>query len=209
MDWIYYIALLVVLVFGLFVNILGLPGLWVMVAGYVVYAWVTGWNVYVGWKSLIAIFVLAVLAELVEFFAGAAGSKAAGGRKRGMIGAIVGGFLGAIFLSVIPIPIVAQVIGACLGAFLGAAVMEYSDRDAAHSLRVGIGAAKGRFVGIVSKLGFGIAMFIVALVAGFPVSSTPANIRVGRGFMPATTQQSTPATMPLTLPATTTAPVLP
>src|SRR5947207_13048304 len=166
MDWVYYICLAVVLIFGLFVNILGLPGLWVMVGGYVIYAWLTGWNIFVGWPSLVAIFVLAAVAELVEFFAGAAGSKAAGGRTRGMIGAVVGGFLGAIFLSVIPIPIVAQIIGACLGAFLGAAFMEYTDKDAAHSLRVGFGAAKGRLAGILSKLAFGIVMLIVALAAG-------------------------------------------
>jgi uncharacterized protein YqgC (DUF456 family) len=126
----------------------------------------------VGWPSLIAIIVLALLAEAAEFLAGAAGSKAAGGRKRGMIGAIVGGFLGAIFLSIIPIPIVAQIIGACLGAFIGAAVMELSDKGAAHSLRVGVGAAKGRFMGIISKLGFGIAMLVVALWAGFPAGGT-------------------------------------
>src|SRR6185503_18261826 len=102
-----------------------------------------------------------------------AGSKSAGGRKRGMIGAIVGGFLGAIFLSIIPIPIVSQIVGACLGAFIGAALMEYTDKDIQHSMRVGVGAAKGRLWGILSKLLFGCLMLIVAVFAALPIG-TPA-----------------------------------
>jgi uncharacterized protein YqgC (DUF456 family) len=164
----YYLLLFVLLLVGWFVNILGLPGLWLMVGAYGLYGVITGWGVYVGWQSMTIMLLLALAAEAVEFFAGAAGAASAGGRKRGLIGAIVGGFLGAIFLSVIPIPVVAQVVGACLGAFVGAAVMEFTDKDLAHSLRVGVGAAKGRFWGIVSKLAFGVAMFLVAMIAGLP-----------------------------------------
>src|SRR5690348_13712796 len=105
MDWIYYLLLLVVLLTGLLINVLGLPGLWLMVAGFGGYALLTRWGNYVGWPSLIALIVIGLIAEAVEFLAGAAGSRAAGARRRGMIGAIVGGFLGAIFLSIIPIPI--------------------------------------------------------------------------------------------------------
>ena len=32
MDWVYYAVLLTLLLVGLFLNIVGLPGLWVMVA---------------------------------------------------------------------------------------------------------------------------------------------------------------------------------
>jgi uncharacterized protein YqgC (DUF456 family) len=200
MDIVYYLILLAVLLVGWFINIVGLPGLWLMVAALGIYGLVTGWNTYVGWPSLIWLVVLGALAEVVEFVAGAAGSKAAGGRKRGMIGAIVGGFLGAIFLSVIPIPIVAQVVGACLGAFIGAAVMEFTDKDAAHSIRVGIGAAKGRFWGIVSKLAFGLPMFIIAAWAALPYQdATP--IAAPTIVMPSTTAPATTTTAPTTLPS--------
>jgi uncharacterized protein YqgC (DUF456 family) len=204
MNFLYYFILFLVLLIGLAINLLGLPGLWLMVAGFGIYAFATGWNVFVGWPSLIALLVLALLAEVVELFAGAAGATAAGGRTRGMIGAVVGGFIGAIGFSFIPVPVVAQIVGACLGAFIGAGVMEYSDRDLAHSLRVGYGAAKGRFWGIVSKLAFGVVMLIVALAAAFPyvraprspIATTPTTLR-------ATTQ---PATIPTSLPTTTLAP---
>ena len=205
MHILYYLLLLILLLFGWFLNVLGLPGLWLMVAAFGIYALATGWDVYVHWPSLIAMVVLAGIAELVEFFAGAAGSNAAGGRTRGAVGAIAGGFLGGIFLTfLLPIPIVGTIVGACAGAFIGAAVMEFTDKDITHSLRVGVGAAKGRFLGIVSKLAFGLVMFLVAVIAAFPRHGmTPA---ASAGPLP----RATPATLPA-LPATvpTTAPAAP
>ena len=53
-------------------NLLGLPGLWIMVLGHGLFAWVTGWNTYVGLPSLVTITVIAGVAEIVEFAAGAA-----------------------------------------------------------------------------------------------------------------------------------------
>ena len=37
---------------GLIINILGLPGLWLMVGSVGVYAWLTHVGVYVGWPTL-------------------------------------------------------------------------------------------------------------------------------------------------------------
>ena len=167
MDVAYYSLLIVVLLLGWFVNILGLPGLWLMVIGHVGFALATGWDVYVGWHSTIALVLLALAAEAAEFFAGAAGSAAAGGRKRGMFGAIVGGFIGGIVGTPI-LPVIGTIVGACAGAFVGAAIMEMTDKDTAHSLRVGVGAAKGRFWGIVFKLAFGLPMLIVSAITAFP-----------------------------------------
>jgi uncharacterized protein YqgC (DUF456 family) len=167
-EWIYYILLILMGLCGLFVTLLGLPGLWLMVAAYAGYAWLTRWDVYIGWPSMIALLVLAALAEVVEFFAGAAGSKAAGGRKRGMFGAVVGAVIGGIVLSPV-FPVVGTIFGACLGAFIGAAVLEFYDRDARHAFRVGMGAARGRFYGIISKLAFGMAMFIILVIAALPL----------------------------------------
>ena len=170
----YYIILAILLLIGWFVNILGLPGLWLMVLAHV------------GWPSTIAMVLLALAAELAEFLAGAAGSAAAGGRKRGMFGAIAGGILGGIFLTfLIPIPIIGTIVGACAGAFIGAAVLEYSDKDAGHAWRVGIGEAKGRFWGIVSKLGFGFVMFLTSAWTAVPLgrigATTPVPVTAPAG----------------------------
>jgi uncharacterized protein YqgC (DUF456 family) len=194
----YYIILIILMLTGLFLNILGLPGLWLIVISYIGYALLTGWDTYAGWPSIVIIVLLALGAELVEFLAGAAGSHAAGGRKRGMAGAIVGGIVGGIVgTAVIPVPIVGTIIGACAGAFGGAFLLEYMDKDHEHAMRVGIGAAKGRFWGIVWKSLFGLAMFLVAALAGLPWGDGPT-------ITPANTLPTTTTTMPATMTTTTT-----
>jgi len=167
MDVLYYVLLIAVLALGWLVNILGLPGLWLMIVAYVGYAFATGWDVHVGWPSTIVLVVLASLAEVFEFFAGAAGSAAAGGRKRAVVGAIIGGFIGGIVGTPL-LPIIGTIVGACAGAFLGAAVMELSDKGLAQSMRIGVGAAKGRFWGTLGKLAFGLVMFFVAVLTALP-----------------------------------------
>jgi len=171
MIWLYYIILLLVLLSGVFLNVLTLPGLWLMVAGVGLYGWATGWNNLIGWPSLGTLFGLAVLAEIIEFLAGAAGAKSAGGSKRGAAGSIIGGIIGAIFLSfLVPIPIVGTVVGICLGAFAGAAVVEWMiGKDLKQSALIGAGAAKGRFYGIIIKIAFGVVMLLIGLWAAFPM----------------------------------------
>src|SRR3712207_1503794 len=102
MDWVYYILTLLVMLVGMFLNIIGLPGIWLMIGAVGVYAWLTRADNYVGTVSLIVLVGLGVLAEVVEFLAGSAGAKKAGGSKRSAMGAIVGAIIGGIFLSVIP-----------------------------------------------------------------------------------------------------------
>jgi uncharacterized protein YqgC (DUF456 family) len=193
LDWLYYILLLILCVVGLFINILGLPGLWLMVAAYGAFWWATASRGYVGVWSAVTIIVLALLAELVEFLAGAAGSKAAGGSKRGMAGAIIGGIVGGLAGTPL-LPVVGTIVGACLGSFIGAFVIELAiGRTHEDSLKIGVGAAKGRFMGIVAKLAFGIAILFVALICAIPTGRTSASTPV----------VAAPTTLPFTQPATT------
>jgi len=171
-DWLIYISLGFVLIFGLFLNLIGLPGLWLMLAAHAVYAWST-WPRFAGWESLVALLGLALLAELAEFLAGAAGSKSAGGTLRSAGGAIGGGIVGAIAGQIfIPIPIVGAVAGACIGSFAGAAALESTHVNADvetttmhwdRARRVGWGAFKGRLAGILIKSSIGIVMLVVSL----------------------------------------------
>jgi uncharacterized protein len=192
LDLVYYLALIALLITGLFVNLLGLPGLWLMIAAAAAYAWATRWA-HVGWQSLTALLVLAVIAEAVELVAGSAGAKKAGGSKRGMIGAVIGGLLGGFFLTfLVPVLILGTVVGVCLGTFIGALVAELLvGKEMDHSVQIGIGAAKGRLLGTLLKTLFGVAMLIVAVVTAFPYPS-----RASSGTVP------TPATSPVMAPST-------
>jgi uncharacterized protein len=174
MVWLYYFLLLIVLLIGLGITVLGLPGLWVMLLAVIIYAWITHW-IYVAGTSLIAISILCVLAETVELFAGAAAAKKAGAGKRAMIFASIGAIVGGILFSFIPIPILAQIVGACVGAGAGALIAELSSgTTAGASFRIGVGAAKGRLIGTILKLIFGMVILITSLIAALPVGKKPA-----------------------------------
>lgn len=171
MVWVYYTLMVIFQVAGLIVTLIGLPGLWLMVGALILFGVVTGWTQHIGWQATIAMLVLATLAEVVEFLAGAAGSKQAGASKRGMAGAIVGGLVGAIvFTPLIPIPIVGTIAGMCIGSFGGAFAVEMLiGKKVQQSAAVGWGAAKGRFWGTVLKLVFGVIMFLVAAICALPI----------------------------------------
>ena len=195
LSWLYYVLLFAIFVTGWGLNILGLPGLWLMLFGHIAFAYATGWDHYTGWTAVIILFVLAVAAEVIEFIAGAAGSRAAGGTRRGMIAAIGGGFLGGIAGSIlIPVPIVGTIIGAVGGSFAGAGVIEKMIHpNNERAFRIALGAAKGRLLGIIIKSGVGLVMGIVSLVAALPLGPPPPRIPASQ---PATRPATSPSTSP-------------
>ena len=179
MDWLLYLCLLIALLFGLLITLMTLPGLWLMLAATAGYAWLTHWS-YIGWRTLTVLLVLALTADFLETAAAGAGAKRAGAGRRGLWGAIIGGILGGIFLTFIPIPIVSTLIGVCFGTFLGAMIAELSSgREVGRSAIIGVGAATGRLKGTFLKLGFGLLMLVIALGAALPVRRhAPAPVRI-------------------------------
>lgn len=169
MIWIYYLLLLAACLLGLILSIFTLPGLWLMLGASAFYAWGTGQR-YIGRHTLLALLLMALASEIVEIAMASRATRKAGGSRRAAVGGIVGAVLGGVFLTFVPIPVVSTIVGVCLGSFLGAALFELiGGADASHSLRVGVGAATGKFMGLLSKISFGIAMLIVILLTGLPM----------------------------------------
>jgi uncharacterized protein YqgC (DUF456 family) len=167
LAWAYYILLILISMGALALVVLTLPGLWLMTAAAAVYALLTHEH-YVGRDSLIALFLLSLIGEILEFFAGGAMAKRAGGSRSGAWGAIVGGIIGGIIGSFV-LPIVLTIVGICIGSFVGAAAFELLGGGQADlAVRVGWGAAKGRFVGMMMKLAIGAVMAGIILVTAFP-----------------------------------------
>lgn len=169
MLYVYAAVLLAVNTAGLALIPFGLPGIWLMALSTVGVAW-WQWDAgMIGVPTVIAVLVLAALAEVFELLSSVAGTKVAGGTRWGSWGGLAGGLGGAIFFTgLIPIPVVGTVFGACLGALTGAAAFELlGGRELKPALRSGSGAAAGRFVGTTIKLGFGFAVWAVAAVAAF------------------------------------------
>ena len=74
MPIVYYALLLLVLLAGLVLTVVTLPGTWVMLLGFILYALLTRSAGYVGWRSVVALFALAALAEMVDIFGSGAGA---------------------------------------------------------------------------------------------------------------------------------------
>lgn len=138
----------------------GLPGTFVIAALALVHGLLTGF-LPLTLSFVLILFGLAVLAEVIEFFLGAAAAKKFGGSNQAMWGAVLGGFAGAVFASGIA-PVIGTLLGAFAGAFIGAFLFEYLHlKNADNALRVGFGAFLGAVSGKLMKITLGIAMVVM------------------------------------------------
>jgi uncharacterized protein YqgC (DUF456 family) len=150
-------------VLGLVLVPLGLPGLWVMVAGIIGYGWLTDFRS-LGVATIVVVAGLALLGEIMETWLGFRFAKTYGGSRRAAWGALVGGIVGAVMG--VPVPLVGSVIGAFLGSFAGAALLEYaSSRTAETAVRAGWGAVLGRAAAAAAKMALGVVIAIIGVLA--------------------------------------------
>ena len=157
------LILAVVIILSLILIVLGLPGLWIMVASAVVYNMIVPGDP-IGWVSLIAVAVLALVAELLEFTMTGRYARKYGGSRRAGWGAILGGIIGAMVG--FPVPIVGPIIGAFVGSFAGALVAELTGgASATDATRVAKGALIGRVVSTMLKIGIGFTIGIWIFIA--------------------------------------------
>lgn len=171
MDWLYAAILLLVNGVGFFLVVLGLPGNWLMVIAAVGVSWISRQSgpPLISNAVLWVLVGLAVLGEVVELAAGAAGSRRAGGSWRGSAGALIFGLVGGIVGTfAIPIPVIGSVLGACVGAFAGAMAGELrGGRSVQDAAMIGRGAFTSRLVGTVLKVAIAAVILAVATVASF------------------------------------------
>ena len=161
------ILLIIVNAFWLMLGVFSLPGNWLMIITTILFAlWQKNiFSVY----TIIAAIVLAVIGEILEFIAGAAGTKAAGGGKKAMAAAIIGAIVGAIVGTVIiPIPIFGTLLGSAIGAALAVLFVERKGgKELKQSLKIATGAGLGRFVGLGAKFIAGVIIWLVFAIAAF------------------------------------------
>src|SRR5205809_7156573 len=82
-------------ILGLVLVPLGLPGLWVMVAGVVGYGWLTDFRS-VGVATIVAVVGLAFLGEIIDAWLGFGFARTFGGSAGSAWGPLVGGIVGAV-----------------------------------------------------------------------------------------------------------------
>ncbi len=149
--------------------IFGLPGNWLMVLTTCAFAWWQREQGVFSVVTLVAITVLAVAGELIEFIAGVGGARKAGSSRLISLGAIVGAIFGAILGTVlIPVPVLGTILGASAGAGLVVWAAEImAGQEMEHSIRRGVGAGMGQLLGILGKVAVGVVIWIVVAVAVF------------------------------------------
>ncbi len=172
------VVLVLLLLTSWVTNVLGIPGNWINLALIGLWMFLARDTEVMGytWIALIAMIVVAVLGEIIEFAAGALGTSAVGGSKRSgvlsLVGSMIGGVVGMFVGLPIPIPIIASVISAllfaCGGALAGAALGEYwAEGKWDTSLKVGHAAFWARLIGTVAKTFCGAVIVAVATIGLF------------------------------------------
>jgi len=152
---------IIVLLLGLFSIIFGLPGTIVIAADVIVYAACTGFNV-IGWKIILAVIALAVLAETLEFLIGMSVAFQFGISMRGFWASLAGSIIGAALLTPFFFGFGA-IAGAFLGGFAGVAAMEMiRQRRMKAAFRASLGILLGRIAGVCLK---GILAFVMVIMA--------------------------------------------
>src|SRR5438876_9747981 len=99
----------------------GLPGLWVMVLGFLLFGWLTQFRSE-SVATIAIVLSLAFAGELIESWLGFRFARRYGGSRRAGGGAVVGGAVGAVVG--VPVSVVGRVVGAFGGLFAGAALDE-------------------------------------------------------------------------------------
>lgn len=143
--WLITILLLFLGVAG--VVIPGLPGLALVFAGILFYAWMTNF-VAVSTTTVAVIGIVALLAGLAEWYGSALAAGISGGRSKVIAGTIVGSIAGLVLLNA-----PGMLLGAFIGAFVGALA---EGKDLAT-------AGKVAAVSIVGLLGAKALQIVVAL----------------------------------------------
>ncbi|MBW2557631.1 MAG: DUF456 domain-containing protein [Deltaproteobacteria bacterium] len=155
---------IIILFIGLFSIIFGLPGTFLILGDVIIYSWITGFEK-IGFKIIIALVFISLLAETMDFFLGIAGARRYGSSKTGVALSIIGGIIGAILMAPILFGLGA-IIGVFIGGFAGAFIGEYLEqRKLKSAMMAGYGALIGKIAGTLAKGSLAIVMIVITMSA--------------------------------------------
>ena len=146
------------LIFLAFIGMIGtllpaFPGTGLIFIGALIYAAITGFAI-LGVKALIVLFFFTLVGAGGQYLLTSFGAKTMGASRYGVMGAIVGFFVGLIF---IPLP-----GGSLMGAFAGAfcCEMAFALKSERESFKAGIGAVLGALASFFFEFFIGLAMVV-------------------------------------------------
>lgn len=154
----------VILAVSVPVQLVGLPGTWIILADALALRFLTGPEV-LSWQVLLVLFIAAFFGEVLEFYSAVAGARQRTDLKgiapAAIAGGIMGGILGAAFffgLGALP--------GAAAGSFAGVFILALaSGSKPGEAAGIGAGALVGRLKGTAIKLIASVAMIAILIVS--------------------------------------------
>jgi hypothetical protein len=153
---------ILVLFLGIFLSVIGLPGTILIVFDVVTYALATGFS-QIGFKVILILAAMALVAELLDFGLGMAGVVRFGASPRDVWAALIGSLAGAILLTpyfLAPGTLVGILLGGGVAVFATEMLHRWKLKPA---FRAGIGAMLSRMAGIAVKGLLSVSMVAVAL----------------------------------------------
>jgi len=153
---IWYLLAGLLILLGLAGTILpAIPGVPLVFAGMLLAAWAGNFDKVSIW-TVVLLGVLTALAVVLEIVASAVGAKRTGASWLAFAGAGIGTLIGAF----------AGIVGLLLGPFVGAVIGEwFATRNMPQATRAGVGAAIGFIVGTAAKLALCFAMLGIFVTA--------------------------------------------
>ncbi len=149
-----YIVVAALLMAGLAGSLLPLlPGTPLILAAALLHALVTNFSP-IGVGRLLFLAGLAALAYVLDYVAGAVGTRRFGGSAWAVVGAVIGGIVGVFFGP--PGLIVGPAVGAVTGELLKSGEVE-------HSLKAGLGALVGMAVALLGRFALSFTMVCLFL----------------------------------------------
>ncbi len=168
--WLGLAAVVILCAAGILLSCLSISGTWLVIAGTILAA-VIKHNGFPGLWTILIFIVLAAFVEVVEALSGALGVRRRGGSKLAGIAAVVGGLLGLILGTLIPVPILGNLLGMLIGGFsLVFAVERYRLKKSAQAADIAWGAVLARVFIMLLKVSVSLGM-TAFLFVGMAVQS--------------------------------------
>jgi hypothetical protein len=152
--------ILIVVFLLIFIGIVGtiiplIPGIPLIFISISAYGWYEGFQ-QITPRYLVILGAVTVLSVIIDYLSTSIGAKYSGSSKKGIWGAFLGTFIGAIFF---------PPLGILLGPWLGAFIGEYIElQDVSAAARSGLGTVLGLFSGIIFNLILALIMLVSFIV---------------------------------------------
>ena len=157
-----YLLIVLLCLVALVLSCVSISGTWLVVLATIIAAIVRG-SSFPGWWTITIFVLLSAAVEFAEAMAGAWGVTKRGGSKLAGFMAIVGGLLGMVVGSFIPLPIIGSLLGMMVCSFLLVFLVERKRLESAHAVDIAWGAVIARVLIVLLKVVVTLGMIIVLL----------------------------------------------